>query len=315
VAARDAAPLPPRAFAAGERVRRATWHGEEEEAEVRAALQTAGGVPARRCDVARADMRAMRPRRHAALASYCAARPIATTPDSCVAGPRAQVVCVESATKRVKVRVLRDSAAAAAGKRTKRKLYTTDAFRLRAAPPAVEDAIPPPAPAPAPAAEEDEDTALTQLLLQRVASLYPSLTDVQLNPRLTQPGAGAGLLRAFRQTVARSMRLDARRPAGAAAIEPHVHLLLHGTPEQNVDSILATSLRGSAYGGNMRWFSNSVDIADMYARGASRRIIFAVFRPQAEQAGYVYPSGGFTIYTLTEDAHHVPLFVARRRVV
>jgi hypothetical protein len=153
--------------------------------------------------------------------------------------------------------------------------------------------------------------ALAQLLLQRVATHYPSLKDVQINPRLTAPG-GAGVLRAFRQTVARATKKGAGgASAGAAAVVPHIHLLLHGTPEENVDSILASSLRGRAVC-NTRWFSNSVDIAGQYARGASRLIIFAVFRPLGAPYGYALPHGCPTIYTLREDAHHVPLFVARR---
>jgi hypothetical protein len=126
------------------------------------------------------------------------------------------VVCAESATKRVKVRVLQHT-----GGTAKRKLYSTDAFRLRAAPPAVEDAVPPPAPSPA--VEHDDDVALAYLLMQRVASLYPSLKDVQLNPRLTTPGSG--LLRAFRQAIARATGEEVV-VGGAAAAARHIQLLL-----------------------------------------------------------------------------------------
>jgi hypothetical protein len=134
---------------------------------------------------------------------------------------------------------------------------------------------------------------------------------VQLNPRLTIPGAG--LLRAFRQPIARATG-EELVGGGAVAAARHIQLLLHGTPEQNVDSILATSLRGRPHC-NTRWFSNSVDVASQYARGASRIIIFAVFKPVVQvYPGYWYvsPPDHPTIYTLTVDAHHVPLFVARR---
>jgi hypothetical protein len=223
--------------------------------------------------------------------------------------PRAQVVNSAAETKkRIKVRVV-----LAHGKGAKRKLYSTEGFRLRVAPPAVEDAVAPPAPSLAAAEEDDgDDLALAQLLMQRVATLFPSLKDVKPNPRLMAPGGPAGLLRPFRKAVARAAE-DVGAAGSAAAAARHIHLLLHGTPEPNVNSILATSLRGRQYC-NTRWFTNSVDIAGQYARGATRMIIFAVFRPlECAYGGYAgLPAGGPTIYTLREDAHHVPLFVARR---
>jgi hypothetical protein len=117
---------------------------------------------------------------------------------------------------------------------------------------------------------------------------FPTLKDVRVNP-----AAKRG---------AQSKRFAA---AVAAAGEcPPLDFLLHGTPEHNIDSILASGLRGRT-GCNTRWLTSCPDIAKYYAQGTQRVIIFAVLKPTPCSS---FPGKAYTINT---DAHHLPLFVAR----
>jgi hypothetical protein len=127
------------------------------------------------------------------------------------------------------------------------------------------------------------------VLQQRVLAKYPSLRDVRVNPAVVR---GWPLFTRF---------TDAVEAAGASS---RVMLLLHGTREENIDSILTSGLRGGL--GNLRWFTSCLGIASDYARGAQRVIICAVLRPMPCSS---YPGKA---YTIDIDAHHVPLFVARR---
>jgi hypothetical protein len=145
---------------------------------------------------------------------------------------------------------------------------------------------PPPRPLPPPVVIKRTPLAVAH---QHVLAKYPSLRDVRVNPAVVR---GAPLFTRFTSAVA---------AAGAAS---RVRLLLHGTAEENIDSILTSGLRGGA--GNLRWFTSCLDVASVYARDAQRIIIFAVLRPT--------PCSSFPgkAYTIDIDAHHVPLFVARR---
>ena len=121
--------------------------------------------------------------------------------------------------------------------------------------------------------------------------------------------------------------LHARFVAAAAANTPNkvVDVLLHGTPETNVDSILSNGcgvLCGSCcqqltgnenrvrlplrlHGGstNTSWFTSDLSTAMQYARqGAEpkRLVAFAVLR---DKATVVQP-----ITTINDPAHHLPMF-------
>jgi hypothetical protein len=130
-----------------------------------------------------------------------------------------------------------------------------------------------------------------RVLQAQVAAQYPTLKDVRVNPAVVR---GATLFERFTAAV---------ESAGARC---SVELLLHGTPEENVDSILTSPLRGWARS-QLRYFSNCEATAAAYARGAPRQVIFAVLNP-AKQPIY----GSKAIFTISEEAHHLPLFVARR---
>jgi hypothetical protein len=86
--------------------------------------------------------------------------------------------------------------------------------------------------------------------------------------------------------------------AAAAAGEKVVDIMLHGSPDENIESIKQTSLRGRAGCGTC-WFTDDPSTATSYARGARRMIAFAVLRNK----GHTAP-----IYTTQDPAHHLPLF-------
>ncbi len=134
-----------------------------------------------------------------------------------------------------------------------------------------------------------------EVLAKEVAAQYPALKDVRVNPALAR---GWHLLERFAAAVE------------AAGDTRRIELLLHGTPEANVDSVLTTPLRACPHE-NARWFSNCVAIAQQYARGAQRQVIFAVLNPTAQPYGGYGVYNRSTIYTSAEEAHHLPLFVAR----
>jgi hypothetical protein len=125
-----------------------------------------------------------------------------------------------------------------------------------------------------------------------VAAQYPSLRHVRVNPAVKR---GAPQYKRFSAAVA------------SAGESCRIDYLLHGTPENNIDSILATALRGSPELGNRRWFTSCPNIASTYAGNARRIVICAVLHPTPCQKAY--PTGAFTSDV---DAHHLPLFVARR---
>ena len=96
--------------------------------------------------------------------------------------------------------------------------------------------------------------------------------------------------------------------AAEATADTHdLKYLLHGTADENVDSVLAEGLRPNpARGNTTRWFTTCVQTSDQYAKGAQRRVVFAVLvdSKQPQQS----------IFTIDRCEHHLPLFVARRRV-
>jgi hypothetical protein len=69
--------------------------------------------------------------------------------------------------------------------------------------------------------------------------------------------------------------------AAAAADAKTNDIMLHGTDEQNIDSILQESLRGRAYCGTC-WFTDDHDTASGYAHNARRMIAFAVLRDKGD---------------------------------
>jgi hypothetical protein len=128
------------------------------------------------------------------------------------------------------------------------------------------------------------------VLATEAAALYPALKDVRVNPAIVP---GAPLYERFAAAV------------DAAGDERRIELLLHGTYEHNIDSILASGLRGSLYC-NTRWLTSCPRVASHYTRRAKRIVIFAVLNPKPCSS---YPGKA---YTVTVDSHHLPLFVARR---
>ena len=92
--------------------------------------------------------------------------------------------------------------------------------------------------------------------------------------------------------------------AWTAAMDTHdVRLLLHGSPEHNIDSILEHGVRGRA-ACNTRWLTSCPITAAGYARGAQRMVVCATLLPKVG-----VDSG---IFTINRDEHHLPLFVAQR---
>jgi hypothetical protein len=127
-----------------------------------------------------------------------------------------------------------------------------------------------------------------EALQSLVAAKYPNLSDVRVNPPAAAP---------------RGPLFTRFAAALEATKETHtVDFMLHGTAEANIDSILKTSLRGRP-GCNQRWLTSCVSTATGYAKGASRMVIFAVLKPK------VYANAN--IHISTDDAHQLPLFVAR----
>jgi hypothetical protein len=128
-----------------------------------------------------------------------------------------------------------------------------------------------------------------EALQSLVAAHYPALSDARVNPAAAAPHGPL-----FQRFAA----------ALEATKETHgVEFMLHGTSEANIDSILATSLRGRP-GCNRRWLTSCVATASGYMKGASRIVIFAVLRPKASAASC-------PIHVSTDDAYQIPLFVAR----
>ncbi len=102
--------------------------------------------------------------------------------------------------------------------------------------------------------------------------------------------------------AAPGMPLHTRFMEAAAAEEGKViDVMLHGTSDSNVDSILQESLRGRECG--TCWFTDDLGTASQYAGGAKRMIAFAVLRDK----GHTHP-----IYTTKQKAHHLPLFEMQR---
>jgi hypothetical protein len=179
--------------------------------------------------------------------------------------------------------------------------YTSDAFRLRHMTPVLGTPAPAEAAvevvkATAKAAKSDAASSLAingkplEALQALVAAKYPTLREVRVNPAATR---GSAMFKRFEAAM--------RETAAARRVD----FLLHGTPEHNVDSVLASGLRGRP-GCNTRWLTSCPNTASLYARGAGRIVVCAVLVCPQQAA-----SGG-NIFTITDDAHHVPLFVARR---
>jgi hypothetical protein len=85
--------------------------------------------------------------------------------------------------------------------------------------------------------------------------------------------------------------------ARARAEDMVIDVMVHGTPDANIDSILQTSLRGRACG--TCWFTDNLPTASYYTCGARRIIAFAVLRDKSDRNH---------ICTTKDPAHHLPLF-------
>jgi hypothetical protein len=92
--------------------------------------------------------------------------------------------------------------------------------------------------------------------------------------------------------------------AVAAGSSKVVDIMLHGTPETNIDSILQTSLR-SQHAYHLCWFTDTISKAVYYARGAKRIIAFAVLRDKNDAE---------PICTTQDPAHHLPLMLMELKV-
>lgn len=183
--------------------------------------------------------------------------------------------------------------------------YSSDAFRLRhMTPPDKEDA---------PKAAGDVAVEDVQVKTKAKKKKVEALIDGKPLAALKQLVAAdfGAALEGFEEnaSAAHGTPLFARFSAALAATADthHVKFLLHGTAEDNVDSVLAQGLRHSPSYGTKRWFTDNISTSDNYAKGALRRVVFAVLVHKTAPAA---PAQG--VYTITQDEHHLPLFVARR---
>lgn len=125
-------------------------------------------------------------------------------------------------------------------------------------------------------------------LKKLVGAQYPQLADIKENPQALR---GKPLFERFAAAM-------------EATAETHaVRFVLHGTPEQNIPSVLASGLRGRACG--TRWFTSNAHTAAHYAQTSQRIVVCAVLVQKSL-------SPAEHIVTVNQDAHHLPLFVARR---
>lgn len=190
--------------------------------------------------------------------------------------------------------------------------YSSDAFRLRHKTPPAESAL-------APAEEGYMATSGIENLFIKLmsGSLLPGCSVSALFAQRTKELLGLLYADAAEQqfgdvlcdiqvNTALSETLAARfMAAWDAAKDTHdIHLLLHGSPEENVDSILKHGVRGRA-GCNTRWLTSCPNTAVGYACDAQRIIVCATLLPKQATANGSY------IFTINRDEHHVPLFVAQ----
>ncbi len=148
--------------------------------------------------------------------------------------------------------------------------YSSDVKRLRKVRPESSGSAPP--------THALDVPALQQKLAAKFSSALP-ISDARLNPHAA-PGTPL------------HTRFAAAAVASRGAKE--VDIMLHGSPEHNVDSILQSSLRGRTC-----WFTDDVGTAADYAYGAQRIIAFAVLRDKGHADD---------VYTTQDPAHHLPLF-------
>ena len=139
-----------------------------------------------------------------------------------------------------------------------------------------------------------EDNKPLDHLKELVAAQFKAaLADIKQNPAAAP---GKQLFERFKEALA------------STADTHEMKFLLHGTAEHNVDSVLAEGLRTSPRHGATRWFTTCVQTSDQYAKGVQRRVVFAVLVDKKK------PQQGGDAYTINNAAHHLPLFVAQRRV-
>ena len=100
-----------------------------------------------------------------------------------------------------------------------------------------------------------------------------------------------------------SMHSAFEQRAKALAATHEVDVLLHGSSESNVDSILRRSLSVQhSRHGSMFWLTDHLATAQGYMHGASRVVGFAVLRSK----GATTPSPG--IHVISDPTHLLPLF-------
>ena len=292
-------------FKPGQTVCRAMWSGKEEEATVRP-WPSSLGLP--RCAGSEA---ASRPRaregaqgrtRHTLACSHANAAAMC----ACARAPDPlhlrQVVRVDSATH-VTIRLTGSGIT-----------YSSDAFRLRLKTPPAGNAL-------APAEEACMATSSVENHFMKL--LFGWLMSGSLSALSSQRTELLGLLYADEAKqqfgdALRNIQVNTAMPethaarfmaAWEAAMATHeIRLLLHGSPEENVDSILKHGLRGRAEC-NTRWLTSCTRTAARYARGAQRITVCATLLPKGATGEVGLPG---PIFTINRDEHHVPLFVAQR---
>ena len=162
-------------------------------------------------------------------------------------------------------------------------VYSSDRFRLRKVTP-----VPVKAAAKNSAATKADEKVVDAATLRAklAAKVGVPVTKVALNPHASE---GTPMHVAFEQRA-------------KVLKETHeVDVLLHGSPEHNVDSILRRSLsvqhsrHGSAF-----WLTEHLATAQGYMNGATRVVGFAALRSKAQN--------GAGIYVLNDPQHLLPLF-------
>ena len=174
-----------------------------------------------------------------------------------------------------------------------RAVYSSSIFRLRlASPRRHRAAVPAAAPASVPAAAPVFPVNI-ETLKQKVATLGVPSKAVVVN---AHAALGMPLHQEF---AALALQLAATH---------EVDVLLHGSPEANVDSILRKGLcpQYCKSGPGTFWLTKHYTTAQTYMRGAKRLVAFAVLRPK-NWSYVVSPYEG--VYTFNDARAILPMFV------
>lgn len=165
-----------------------------------------------------------------------------------------------------------------------RAVYSSDRFRLRKVTPA--PAIKSAKTAAAATTAEEKVVDAATLRAKLAAKVGVPVAKVALNPHAAE---------------GTPMHIRFVERAKALKDTHEVDVLIHGSPEQNVDSILRSSLsvqrsrHGSAF-----WLTEHLATAQGYMNGATRVVGFAALRRKE--------MNGAGIYVLNDSQHLLPLF-------